>query len=386
MSAGRPPIRLEEIARPLALAVVVAVVFVGPEAFTGIDPAAVARALLDGALPYRDVPLEYPPGGALVLMLPGILDGILSYRTAFRAFMAIAWGALAWLVAREARGEPEGDAILSRFLLASIAYAWILVAMYDVVLALLAFAAWRAARRGRTEPSAAWLGLGVLVKWFTAPLAPLLLERGKARALAIAGAILVVCAAASTVLPAAVADEGDDPLTFHRGRLLHAESTLGSAIVVSRLVAGEDARIVDDHRSSGLAGVGSWARIATLVAALGVAMLVWVRGDRRAASSWGAVLLAIPALGPVASPQFLLWPLGFAGWWPGPARRLYVATGIAALAYTGLIDDLPAAHGLPATVMLVRNVLAIATLATLVRASLATGSSADPGRMLPAHR
>jgi hypothetical protein len=352
------------MAAPVAIAVMCAVAFVGPTAFTGLDPARAGHDILRGAVPYRDFPLEYPPGGALILALAAVLPG--SYRFAFRALMVLAWAALAVMVAREADGDRRTTA---GFFGVTVALAWIVPAMYDIVVGVAAFAAWRSARRGRTVPAAAWLAAGVVVKWVTLACAPFLLARTRARPVAMAAALLAISLVVAVLLPALVARDGGDPVSFHRGRLVHAESTLGSAIVVVRLARGDDARIVDDHRSAGVAGAGRWAILAGLAAVAALALYVWLRCDPGSAASWGAVLLGITALGPVASPQFLTWVMGLAAFWSARARALFVAAALLSLAYIGFIDKVPVSHPLPAVTVLLRNLVALGTLWTLVAES-----------------
>ncbi|HEX9775065.1 MAG TPA: hypothetical protein VGB83_05755 [Actinomycetota bacterium] len=367
--AASPPVRWDRILVPVAILAVIAFVAVGPSGFTGLDPEATGRAFLRGELPYRDVPLEYPPGGALVLALVALVQGPMPYLLVFRVLMGAGWVGLALLVRR------AGDAAVRRgFMTATLAYAWILFALYDVLVALLAFLAWRALSRGATTRSQAWVATGVVFKWVTAPLLLLSLPHPpRARRLVVATAWAALAIAIAVVWPHAFASGGGDPLTFQGSRPLHAESTLGSFVVLRRVLSGNPAGLVHDHRSIAVAGLGSWSTVAPAILMATALLWIWWRGDRRSPSTWAAMLLAIPALGPVASPQFFVWPLGFAGWMSERARSLYVASGIVSALYFVATIDLPVSHPLPVAIVAARSVVALA----------ATWRLAADGRVAP---
>ena len=70
-----------------------------------------AERLLDGALPYRDVFVEYPPG-AFAVFLPPTAFGAVHYNAAFKSLMALCGIATIFLVAlvlAELGASPGGS-------------------------------------------------------------------------------------------------------------------------------------------------------------------------------------------------------------------------------------------------------------------------------------
>lgn len=335
--------------------------------FIAFDPNAVGRAILEGSLPYADFAFEYPPGAALVLTIPSAI-GPGAYELTFRLLMALAWMVLLLLVGRHAPAAVPG------FLAGSAAMAFIIGGGFDIVVGLLVFVAYLALGREAQRRSSIWLGLGGLVKWVPLLLVPLLVRSRRAAFLGVA-----VVAAASTavavLVPALVSETGNDPISYHGERLLHAESTLGSAIVMKRILAGDQYPIVFEHGSRNIANASNVARYAAAGVAVAAIVAIWIVGAARAPETWMAVLLAVPALGPVASPQFLLWPIAFVGMVGRAPRWLFVgAAAVSSSMFAGLY---PGEGTALATMTLLRNLVLVAAFLACVLDAVRLGRRVD---------
>lgn len=354
--AGATTIRWRRVLSVAAVSAVIVMALLDRfTTFSGFDPASIGRTILRGLIPYRDFPLEYPPGAAAILTVPALAGD--AYRPVFHALMAATWILLARQVARRTPSSSGG------FLLCSVVYAFLIGAGFDIVIALFVFAAFLARQDERHETSAWWLAAGSVTKWIPVALAPLLVVGVSVRRKII---VCLVTAAALVValgLPAVIARDGGDPVAYHRGRLLHAESTMGTLILAKRAVTDTGYSVVYEHRARGVSGAGQWASVLALVLTVVFMSLIWRKGDPRSPASWAAILLAIPAFGPVASPQFLLWPLGFAGLLPRTCRRFYLGAGALSLLIFGSVIRWREGDVLT-TLMLTRNALVIGAAVT----------------------
>lgn len=337
--------------------------------FIAFDPNAVGRAVLEGSVPYADFAFEYPPGAALLLTIPSAI-GPGAYELIFRLLMALAWIALLLLVRRHVPAAVPG------FLAGSVAMAFVIGGGFDIVVGLLVFVGYLAMARDAQRRSALWLGIGGLVKWVPLLMVPLLIRSRRAAFLGVS-----LLAAASTalalLLPALVSETGNDPISYHGERLLHAESTLGSVIVMKRILMDDRYPIVVEHGSRNIANASDAARYATAGVAVAAIVSLWVVGAARAPATWMAVLLAVPALGPVASPQFLLWPIAFVGMVGRTPRWLFVgAAALSAGMFTGLH---PGEGTVLATMTLLRNVVLVAAFLACARDAARRGRRLGDG-------
>ena len=252
-----------------------------------------------GLVPYRDFPVEYPPGALPVFALPSLVG---SYASSFAWLMAAFGVALVLVVGRLRTGAALYIA------LAPVLAGSLILSRFDLWPALLATAALLAFLRDRDGIGWALLGAAVAAKLWPLVVVPLALvwsvRRGHTRA-PFAGLAVV----AAIFLPFAVIAPGGlwSSITGQLSRPLQIES-LGAGF----LTTFGDPRIVTSHGSQNIAGHGA---LAALVALLQVGLLVglWVafaRGtvtrDRLIRFAAASVCIFV-AFGKVLSPQFLLW-------------------------------------------------------------------------------
>ena len=284
--------------------------------------AAYADAFLAGALPYRDVPFEYPPLAAPLLALPG-LGG--NYEPAF-GLLALALACAVVLLAGAIAVRTGGDrreALLAAAALPLLLGA-IVRARFDLAPVALVLGGLLLVCSARPRAGMAALGLGAATKLFPLLIAPVVLAwlvaRGQRRAAAESAAVLAIVLLAIFGAAAALSPAGlVDSLTYHVERPVQVEST--PAVVLNALGAlgAEEPRPVHSHGSDGLLHPASGLVSGGFMALLAATLVGLVLGVGRGRSGTLELVLAsltavaaFAAFGKVLSPQFLIWvaPLG----------------------------------------------------------------------------
>ena len=283
-----------------------------------------AERFLHGALPYRDVFVEYPPGAFAVFMPPAAF-GASHYNAAFKSLMAlcgIATLLLAALVLVEL-GVSRGRLVVAVALLAvsPVALGPISLNTYDAWPALLTVLALFLFLRSRDLPAAGALGLAASAKVYPLVLVPLVgiyvwRRAGPRRTAAALGVFLIV--AAAVVVPFAAYDLHGVASSFRSQaeRGLQVESLGASLLLAADRLGLYDARVVE---TTGVAGRNLSGSLpdAVAVAALvleGLAVLAtWllytrVRDARaRLPLAFAAAVAGFLAFTKVFSPQYLVW-------------------------------------------------------------------------------
>ena len=374
--------------------------------------------MLDGAVPYRDFWMEYPPGAALIFVLPSVVarqvgssDDASSAppnaaaRRYYRSFTALVLLLLAAILVLTAitlqtmrRSAREVLLALAVVATSPVLLGRLVPERFDVWPAALTAAALTASVQGWYRVGGVMLGFGAAAKIYPALLVPVLLivvvrHRGVREALVVAGASCV--AAAAAFVPAVVASPAGtwDSLRDQLASGLQIESLASSVLVMtghaaralealglpppsplSTSLAGHGLNRVD------LAGAGVHATqtVMSVLLAAGLCLL-WAglarsrsdpRGDllRYAAATVATSLV----LGTVLSPQYLIWliPLvPLVGGRRGALASLcFVAAAILTRVwypdgYSDYDDDLEVG---PAALLLARNLALLATTLVLV--------------------
>jgi uncharacterized membrane protein len=266
------------------------------------------NAIDHGLLPYRDFPVEYPPGALPVFVAPVYLYGYANYAEVFGWLMA-AFGVGCLLVAAVAGAGIRALAFIavSPLLIGSMA-----LSRYDFWPTLFVVTALAALLRDRHRWGWLALGAAVVAKGFALAFVPVALvwtlRRRGARELVIAvalGAAVVVAA----VLPFAIlAPKGLwHSVSGQVSRPLQIES-LGASL----LTTFSHPAVISTHGSLNLGGQGAVAAVTSAIE-LAVLLALWVgfaRGPavgERLVRYTVACLCAFVALGKVLSPQFLIW-------------------------------------------------------------------------------
>jgi uncharacterized membrane protein len=317
-------------------------------------------------VPYRDFPVDYPPGSLPVFVLPAYFD---DYATALEWVMAACGVALVGVLAF-VRREAALYAAFAPLLVGSLIFS-----RFDLWPALLLVAALAALLAGRDGVGWAFLGAAVAAKLWPLVIVPLALlwsaRRGHVRS-ASAG---VAVAAAAFVPFALIAPPGVwHSLTSQASRPLQVES-LGAAI----LTTFGHPTVVTTHGSQNLSGHGAAGTVLSAVGTIAV-VAVWIAFARGPATRERFVRYAVAAVcafvafDKVLSPQYLLWLIPIVPLVRG--RRGLAATALLTLAcvltqvwfpgrYFAYADDFHLAG-----VVLTRDLLLVALFVLLVAPGL----------------
>jgi uncharacterized membrane protein len=280
-----------------------------------------AHSVFDGAVPYRDFFMEYPPG-ALVVFLPPELFGGAHYNAAFKSLMALCGAgtivAVALLLVRFGATRIRLWTALGLLALSPIALGPISLNTYD---------AWPALLTVWTLLTLPFVGFGLLGLAFAAKVYPVVLVppalvyvwRTAGRRTAAYALGVFVAVAAVVIAPfLALAPHGlVESFRAQAGRALQVESLGGSLLGVADRLGWYSATVV--HRtgrtiSYDVSGSLPHAlEIASSVAqVLAVLLVVWLywrgRDDlQRLAIAFAAVVAGFLAFTRFFSPQYLVW-------------------------------------------------------------------------------
>jgi hypothetical protein len=290
---------------------------VGPTADTSVNDLFVYRtyatSLIDGLLPYRDFPLEYPPLALAPIGAGALLGtGETAYAWTFGALMLVA----ALVVQREAAllARPHERVVAWSLVGLPVVAGAMVRTHFDLVAVALALAGLRLILADRGRTGFVLLALGTATKVFPALIAAAALvalwSSGRRRAaaggaVAFGVALLVTCAPFVALSPAGFADQA----AFHLQRPVQIESTPATVLwaLGDSHVTGHPVR-PDPFKSNGLDG-GAAPGVAVAFALLGVAAIAGALAIARRDVFRGALaaLIAFVALNKVLSPQYLLW-------------------------------------------------------------------------------
>ena len=348
-----------------------------------------AEPLLDGGLPYRDFPFEYPPLAAPLIALPGLLGtGEESFRWAF-ALWTLAGGAAVVLLCGALARTTGGDA--RRAMLATALMPLLCGALvrthFDLFPVAILLGGLLLLCRDRPRAGLAVLGLGAMTKLFPLVAVPVaiawLLVRGQRReawqgALACAATIVIVALGALAASP----DGAADAMRYHLDRPAQIESTPALVLIGLDVLGAGDAVSVSSHRSDGLLHDASGALTAlfagVLAALVGLLAARVGRTPRELVVGSLAGVLAFALLGKVLSPQFVIWalPLGalaFAWGRHALAAVIACAAVLTQLEFPAHYFDVVAREPAALALVAVRNAVLMAALVLALRELLACG-------------
>ena len=349
--------------------------------------ASYGTAIEDGAVPYRDIRPEYPPGALPAFVVPALLsEDEQGFRNVFEGLMALLGVVTVLLTAVSLRGLEASRARTVGALAFVASFPLLLgsvvLTRFDLYPVAFVAAALAALVHRRDQLGFGLLGVAVAVKLYPAVLVPVALgyvwrRRGRREALE----CLVVCvvAVALVFLPfLLVAPDGvAHSLGRQLSRPLQIESLGAGLYLAAHHLVGLDVEMRSGHGSQNLYATGT-AVTAAVLSLVQIAVLAWIwlrrPADKEELVRWSAAaLVAFVALGKVLSPQFLIWlapvvPL------VGGLRGLRASVLLAAALlltqlwfpsrYWDLAREL---DPLPSTLVLLRDLVLVAVLVTLVK-------------------
>ncbi|MCG6493201.1 glycosyltransferase family 87 protein [Kitasatospora sp. A2-31] len=270
--------------------------------------------LQTGTFPLDDVTWQYPPGAALVIMLPGLLPW--SYLVSFWVICGVADAVAMALLVRA--GVRKGRALTG---------AWVWVAgvpllgpmiynRYDVIVTAVAVAGLLALIR-RPALGGLLLGLGGIVKIW--PLLGLI-GTPSGRRTRRAWTSAVAAAVSVGFLLAAGMNGAFEFLTFQKDRGVEVESVGALPLHFARIAGAWDGKVMMNYGSVEM--LGPWVDVVGKVMMAGTLLgfawlLLWRFTARRrnAATMYDAALAALlvfTVTSRVISPQYLVWLVGVA--------------------------------------------------------------------------
>ncbi|MBO1419036.1 DUF2029 domain-containing protein [Streptomyces sp. FH025] len=270
--------------------------------------------LQTGTFPFDDVTWQYPPGAALVILLPGLLPW--SYLVSFWVICGIADAAATALLIRT--GLRRGRALTG-------AWMWVVAVpllgpmiynRFDILVTALALAGLLALIR-RPAVGGLLLGLGGIVKiWPLLGLIGTPSGRRTRRSWTLAAATAVSVG----FLLAAGMNGAFDFLTFQADRGIEVESVGALPLHFARIAGAWDGKVTMNYGSPEM--LGPWVGVISKVMMAGTVigflwLLLWRFKARRrnAATMYDAALCALlifVVTSRVISPQYLVWLIGVA--------------------------------------------------------------------------
>jgi uncharacterized membrane protein len=344
-----------------------------------------ADPVLGGALPYRDVFLEYPPLAAPAIALPGVLGmGEETFRAAFAGWTFLLGAAVVLLCgALTARtGGAARRALLAAALMPLLCGAMVRT-HFDLAPVALLLGALLLLTSGRPRTGMALLGLAAMTKGFPLVAAPVALAwlatRTDRRTLAQSAAALLAALALPAAAALAMSPGGAwDAVTYHLERPVQVESLPATGVLLLDELGAGDAESVKSHRSDGLEHPADGA-----LTLLGVAAILTVIALATASTRGGgtrelvlgslAAVAAFAALGKVLSPQYMLWlvPLGalaFAWRLHALAAATAAALLLTRLEFPARYFDLVDREAFPVALVAARNLVLIGVVLLALRA------------------
>lgn len=388
---------------PLAIVLFVVAVTPGP-VFAGIMSDLrvyfdYSARLLDGAVPYGDFALEYPPLALVPMTLPRLLspfgppsDGALVIGFAvMEGVLAVVVG---WVVVRAPADPVRALATWALVvLLAGGSIAW----RYDLWPAAAVLVAFVAAERGRPGLAGGAIGIGTMLKLFPIVVLPILgavaiARRDWAGLVRLVLGCAIVVGVVLGVSFIAAGPESFGWLTYEFDRGLQLESTGSGILLLLHVFAGQPFALVIDFGTLQVVAPGADGIVAAtpfleagLVGSVALVALVGFRREvgrtgvvsgEKLAIAIAAVIVGLIVSSKVFSAQYVVWFLPLVAFLPDRLRWLGLAiAGLSTLIYPLNYMLLWHLDPVMAVVLNIRNGLLLVFLVLLARRLLRPSSA-----------
>jgi hypothetical protein len=235
-----------------------------------------AEGILDGASPYADVGVQYPPGLLPFILAPETTGDLSSYRTSLIGLMLLmdALGLIGLVLIATRHGSSLGPWI---WVVAIPLIGPLVYLRQDFVPAVATIWAIERISRGAWAGAGAWLGLGAAAKLFPFLLLPISFICSPERRRFIVGAVVVP---ALTLLPFVLSPRGliRNVLEYHGARDVHIESTWGLLLLIASKLGLDVSMRFSAESFNVVSPASSSVKIAALLSAvLAVGIVALVR-------------------------------------------------------------------------------------------------------------
>lgn len=357
-----------------------------------------ASQLFQGAVPYRDFPLEYPPLALLFLGLPRLIGtNFVGYDICFTIEILIfdLLGLYLLFVVSRLRGLRYLT-VFSVYTLSLLALWPIAIIRYDLIPAIMTLAAIYTFTRGKTKTSWALLAAGTMTKIFPIVLAPLFLlyslfHRQYDRALK--GVVTFALTTIAIALPLIVISPASllQIVTYETERGLHVESIYASFLLAGHVLRSMVLSLELNFGSINITGslADTLARISLPVLVSLLLIAYWyIFNTMKKVNRYSPlmsddgikgyllnysifVILVLIVFNKVLSPQFLVWlypliPLIAEKWkyglWGIFIAAAILTTYIFPYHYQGLLD----LNTAEIAILVFRNILLVAMVIFLI--------------------
>lgn len=328
----------------VALAVVVRIAFVlAPfDVLSPLDAHVLGQLLLHGRLPYRDFPLEYPPGALLGFLLPGLVPSAIAAQV-----LALQALVLDGSVLHLMRSDPHR---FRRYVVLSTVQFPLLSGGFDALA--MACIAWSTALIARDDRRGLWIaGLGATIKIFPGVAWGWARRWGQHGWLALAATLTILAA------PMLLGSGRDVYIGYHVERGVQQESLAASLTYLGKRAVDDPVEVAYRFKAQELVGAETVGVVLLVVfGGLAVAIALRSRFGRTPPDAWLAafgLLMVVLCASKVLSPQFITLAAPLAAHLGGKWASTYLA--ILALTIVAFLDETKGETFM--NVVAVRNVL-----------------------------
>jgi hypothetical protein len=358
-----------------------------------------SRHLLEGAIPYRDFPFEYPPLALAPFVIPRLLGGGAGMGDSAYVwtFVAenIAMGMLISIVlkkiARQIDPTSNGIAAMASFSAMLVLGALLAPFRFDLFVTLLTVLALHCALGNCPTKAGLFIGLGIAAKLYPMGLGAIFalhyfLANGPRVAIRFGVAILIALGVVMGTFGILAGAHMLDFVRYHQARGLQIESLQGGIVCLLHCLKITPAASVTNYGASHLVSKAagallSWQAVVAAAAIWIFFFLCWQRrGDAKLATSTAqsrarqlvqdlaGVLVLFMLVSKVLSPQYLLWLMPLIALLRGRAGVIFLLAWIVTLIIFPFAYEQLKAISLGAVVLLnVRNALLVWLFVILAR-------------------
>ncbi|MFV1971523.1 MAG: hypothetical protein ACC683_11055 [Acidimicrobiia bacterium] len=285
----------------------------------------ISASILDGAIPYLDLPVEHLPGSLVPMVAVGFVSRVtgLNFETLWPFVMGLAFVAtVAVTDSFPTRGHGG-----RRFLLLSLPLLPLVLFRVEPWLMLWVAASLSFAFRSAWGSHSAATAVAAVTKGWPLLLFAVPFRLGRRQLAATAGVLTILAIASIAILPG-----------FREGRAfegIHTETIVGNLVLVYRGAIASDLRLVGTAGAA-YVSVGRWAVALNVLIGLpflAIAMREVLRRDTviELVRPIGLGVMGIILASPLFSPQFLFWLVPFVLFLMASRQRVFALVAVATL-------------------------------------------------------